>query len=109
MLRKNISKNISKIDTNDALDLRSRGADYFMLGLYENALQDLNRSLIIEPNNALTLRIKLDVLNEQDDFNKSLAIESEDAVALKVRGETYLKLKRYDNALKDLNKSLEIK
>jgi len=37
-----------------------------------------------------------------------LGIEPEDTIALKTKGEIYLNLKQYDNALNDLNRALDI-
>ena len=57
-----------KIDTDDALELRYRGAEYLMLGQYENALTHLSK-LEYGPNNAVTLRLLADVyymLNQHD-------------------------------------------
>ena len=67
-----------------------------MLDQYDNALNDLNKSLEIEPNNAFALRWRGDVYrllgqynNALNDLNKSLKIKSNNAFALKVREEVY--------------------
>ncbi len=58
-----------------------RGKFYFIIGRYEQALEDLNKILEVEPNNAFALRY---------------------------RGETYHMMEEYEESLADLKKLLKI-
>src|SRR6185312_147183 len=51
----------NELSQTDALELRNSGADYLMLGQYENASKHFMESLKYEPNNTLTLRLLADV------------------------------------------------
>ena len=50
----------NELSQTDALELRNSGADYLMLGQYENAFKHFMKSLEYEPNKALTLRLLAD-------------------------------------------------
>src|SRR5437016_6150989 len=123
MFRRQRLMNLLKIDSSDPLDLRSRGADYFMLGLYGKALEDLNESLRLKPNNLLVLRLKIDIhcrleqhVNALEGLNKLLEnkqmkvniFNQHIVLALRMKGKTYLKLNQYNDVLNDLNQALEI-
>ncbi|RIB27703.1 hypothetical protein C2G38_2159879 [Gigaspora rosea] len=78
-----------------------------LINRYEESLTDLNKSLEIEPNNAVALGMHGEtylMMNKGllEDLNKSSVIEPNDAFASKARGESI-------ESWVDLNKSLEIK
>ncbi|RHZ64245.1 hypothetical protein Glove_326g60 [Diversispora epigaea] len=128
---------ILELEPNNALALRSRGEVYLLLEKYNNALKDFNKLLEKEPNNTFALRLRgetyqklkmhhealidfnksliqpnnarnLDLHKEIiDKYNEILELEPNNALALRSRGEVYLLLEKYDNALKDFNNSLE--
>ena len=54
------------------------------------------------------IHMRLKCCYQMDDLNKSLDIEPNNAWALSRRGGVYYNLKQYDNSLIDLDKSLEI-
>src|SRR6185312_12461199 len=92
---------------NGSRDLPFPGAPEEYVNLYSECWdEDPNKRPSCETvYTRLTYCDKVDKVNN---LNKSLEIEPNDAYALKVRGSVYLDLKQYDNALIDLNKSLEI-
>ena len=55
----------NELSQTDALELRNSGADYLMLGQYENAFKHFMKSLEYEPNKALTLRLLTDAYLHQ--------------------------------------------
>src|SRR5207248_8729196 len=80
---------------------------------YYKALEDLTKSLEIEPNNLGSLRIRGEtyyIIGKDNealvDLNKLLKIEPNDAFALRIRGSAYRMLKRFKESLADLSRSL---
>ncbi|RHZ89595.1 hypothetical protein Glove_13g29 [Diversispora epigaea] len=122
-------------EPNNALALRLRGETYLKLGKCNEALTDFNKLLEIEPNNYLALRLRGETYQKFKNYNEALInfnkslksqpnnrnfhkeiidkyseileIEPNNALALRLRGETYQKLKKYNEASTDFNKLLE--
>ncbi|SRR6266542_4492155 len=68
-------------ETEQNITLRYKGKFYFVIGKYEQALENLTKLLEVEPN---------------------------DAFALRYRGETYHMMRNFEESLADLTKLLEI-
>jgi tetratricopeptide (TPR) repeat protein len=84
-------------------------------GRYEEALDDLNRALELEPNNVHALWNRGEIYRllgrydeALDDLNRALKLEPNNVHALDNRGVTYRMLGRYDEALDDLNRALKL-
>src|SRR5206468_9118478 len=95
-----------------------RGYIYLMLGDYNYAFDDLDKSLVlgIDPSIALAItlnekeNISLNIKygNALSKLTKLLNIEQNNALVLQVRGKIYYLLQQYENALNDINKLIEI-
>ena len=84
------------------------------MGLYEKALQDLNKTIELMPdyasayNNRGLVREKMEHYEEAlEDFSKAIQLE-ESPIAYYNRGNTYYELKEYDKALENYKHILQI-
>lgn len=93
----------------------NRGIAYTNLGQWENALNDFNKALSIDPKSAGIYSDRgfvYGMMGQPEDaiadFNKNLAFDPENAKALENRGIAYGNTGQYDKAVTDLIKTLEI-
>jgi tetratricopeptide (TPR) repeat protein len=82
---------------------------------YDQALDDYNRALEVDPQDGAAYRDRGNVYGLQrrfdqalEDLNKALELDPQDATAYSGRGNIYSWLRRYDQALEDLNRALEL-
>ncbi|CAG8460259.1 11249_t:CDS:2 [Acaulospora morrowiae] len=117
------SYQLSLVDLNNAINvephnarlLRNRGKVYTLLNEYNKSIADLDRSMSMEKEphtSALKYRgisySKLGKYHEAiSDFNNVLNMKPSNSTVYYHRGKTYYHLSEFDNALEDLNKSLE--
>jgi tetratricopeptide (TPR) repeat protein len=95
--------------------LLSRAKAFNDLRRYEEALQDLNRALELDPNNTQALGLRGNTYltmkrYEQAlrDLNRALQLDPNNAQTLGLRGDTYRKMKRYEQALQDFTRGLQL-
>jgi tetratricopeptide (TPR) repeat protein len=95
--------------------LLSRAKAFNDLRRYEEALQDLNRALELDPNNtqALATRGNTYLLIERNEealqvLNRALQLDPNNTQTLGLRGDTYRKMKRYEQALQDFTRGLQL-
>ncbi|RIB29997.1 hypothetical protein C2G38_2153903 [Gigaspora rosea] len=86
-----------EIDPNNADTLMIRGTIYYF---NKQALKDLNRSLDITSNNAINEAL--------EDLNKSLKIIPNNALTLRQRGSIYYNIDEFDKSIEVINRSIEI-
>jgi tetratricopeptide (TPR) repeat protein len=94
--------------------LYSRAYEAYEQGMYEQALQDYDRALAIEPNNVYALSNKglalYNLGNYQEAINqydRALAIEPNNVEVLNNKGLALYRLERYDEAIVSFNRLLE--
>eukprot|EP00884_Botryococcus_braunii_P008891 jgi/Botrbrau1/18002/Bobra.0407s0002.1 len=80
---------------------------------YEEALQYLNAADTLQPNDAVTLRYRGEILRvlcrfdeALQDLSQAVDLETKDAYARWSRGDTLSRLGRYNEALSDLNQAV---
>ncbi|KAF0490229.1 kinase-like protein [Gigaspora margarita] len=95
--------------------LRSRGETHYILEHYEDSLNDLNRSLEIEIDNATARRLRGEIhyISERydeaiNDLTESQRLDPKNATTLRALGQTYFKKEEYKEALENLDKSLKL-
>src|SRR5436190_443963 len=99
-----------KIEPNNALELRNRGATLRVLGLYEEKLAKFKKPLENSKENHAKINLKMGRYYEAfADLSKSLEIEPNNADGLKIRGETYYLIGKDAESIEDLNQLLKIK
>jgi tetratricopeptide (TPR) repeat protein len=99
--------------SNDSL-FNNRGLVMVALDRAEEAFIDYEKALSIKED-ADTFTNKADllvVLKRYEEalisLDKSLVISSDNPQSLKLRGAVYYQMKRFDDAMKDINKALEL-
>jgi len=102
-------------DPNIAIAYNNRGLVYSNTHQYDLALEDYSKAIEIDPfhYSALNNRATIYSRNEQyqsaeADYSQSLAL-NENFQSFYNRGNLYIKLARYEEAIKDFNKAIEIK
>ena len=97
------------------LAYNNRGIAYSRLGLYQNALDDLNRAIGMKPDyaDAYSNRgIVYSNLNRNqlalEDFNKAVQLKPDYADLYINRGVAYAKLGHYQRAIDDFNKAIDL-
>ena len=98
-----------------AIDYLNRGATYYRLGRFEEALVDYNRSIQLDPafvkaySNRGNTYSSLGRYEEAlADYNQALQLDHTFSVAYNNRGFAYLELKQYENALHDFNRAIAL-
>ena len=93
----------------------NRGCMYGELKDSENAINDFDKALSLNPDNidALYNRGRFLVVMEKynealEDLNKAINLDNNSGDIYSVRGFAFLKLKKYDNAINDFNKAIKI-
>jgi tetratricopeptide (TPR) repeat protein len=104
-----------EIDVIDKNSFRYKGYLFSQVGRYEEALENYNKSLKIDPENIICLNnkayalIKLNKFDESlDAVNKALEIIPNYWLSLHNKAFALEKLKRYDEALEYYNRAFEI-
>ena len=110
-----INKSIALGDTNANLGHNLKGGIYHSQGLYEKALIEYDQAIAFDDNyyapfynKGLTL-LKLGKIEDSIEmFTKALKIKSLYARAFRARGKAYEKLERYEEAITDYKKYIEL-
>ncbi len=105
-----------EIDPKHAIVYNNRGIAYSMKGEYDLAISDFSKAVEISPryaeaykNRGLAYDRKGKYNNEAiSDFSKALEISPNYALAYILRGSIYVKKSRYDQAIADFTKALDI-
>ncbi|CDR09784.1 tetratricopeptide repeat protein [Streptomyces iranensis] len=92
-----------------------RGRDHRNAGRYEQALNDYNAALALDPirkrvrfGRGATYRLMGRYDDALTDFNRAIELDPDYAVALVRRGQTYRVMGRYGDALTDLDRAMEL-
>jgi len=92
-----------------------RGEIYRLMKRYEEALQDFNHAIELDPNYAWAIAIRGMTYQSMkryeeafQDFNQAIDLDPKDAWAIALHGQTHRLMKRYEEALKDFNQVLEL-
>ncbi|MFW9947911.1 MAG: tetratricopeptide repeat protein, partial [Candidatus Odinarchaeota archaeon] len=112
----NIHSRVLKLYPDYPFALTNRGYAYFNSGQNEKAIEDLNRSIELDPNIALTWEFKgIYYLNYEKDvdealkcFDKAIKIDPEVYKSWNNRGATLTELKRYKEAFDSINNALKV-
>ena len=96
-------------------DYSNRGGTFTTLGRYEEALQDHNRAIELEPNYAagysnrgITYYHLVRYEEALENFNHAIALDPNDAIPYSNRGLTYDGLGRYEYAIDDYGRAIAI-
>ncbi|WP_293334086.1 tetratricopeptide repeat protein [Microcoleus sp. CAWBG58] len=117
LLRQSLAQ--SRIDTHPSLIsspfLTRCGESYLLMEQYEEALQNFDRAIEIDPkhtwaiaNRGLTYRLMERYEEALQDFDRAIELDHKYDSAIWHRGYIYLILGRYDRALKDLDRAIEL-
>jgi tetratricopeptide (TPR) repeat protein len=111
----NEALNIKPIRPDHILVYNNRGIAYHRLGLYQNALDDLNKAISMKPDyaDAYSNRgIVYSNLNRNElaleDFNKAVQLKPDYADLYNNRGVAYAKLGHYQTAIDDFSKAIDL-
>ncbi|CAG8767955.1 21780_t:CDS:2, partial [Cetraspora pellucida] len=95
--------------------LTIRGEAYRQMGQYEKSLNDLDRSIEINPYNAHSFEIRGATLytigfygKALQDLDNGLELDSDNYLCYGYRGALYLKLNHYEKSQQDLDKAIEL-
>ncbi|CAG8814886.1 41841_t:CDS:1 [Gigaspora margarita] len=98
------------INPNNPYLLKFRARTYRKLGMHHEALYDLNRFLGIYPNDRVVLRfqgeVMIDILTKLLKMMK-MNPNNEEKI-LYIRAQAYIKIEKYDEALVDLNRLINL-
>jgi len=103
----NVCSEIITLDPKDYMSYYNRGSIYSNMGLYDKALQDLDKTIELQSDYASAYNNRGLVHEKMEHYEKALAdyneaIRLEDSpIAYYNRGNTYYELQEYDNALID--------
>ncbi|AFZ16688.1 tetratricopeptide repeat protein [Allocoleopsis franciscana] len=99
----------------ESIKLASQGDSNRMIKHYEEAVDDFNKAIKIDPKNQYVLAGRGDTYQRMKryteavaDLNTALNIDPKYAFALGSRGETYRLMGDYDKALSDFNQALKL-
>ncbi|MEH2354448.1 tetratricopeptide repeat protein [Nostoc sp.] len=92
-----------------------RGESYRLMKRYTEALQDLDCTIELDPNDQWALAHRGNIYRYMkrypealQDLDRAIELDSNDHWALAVRGDTYCLMKRYAEALKNLDRAIEL-
>ncbi len=92
-----------------------RGGTYLLMEYYEEALNDYNKAIELEPKfimviayRGLTYRSMKRYENALKDFDQAIELNPKYAWAIARRGMTYCKIGRYEEAIKDYDRAIEL-
>jgi tetratricopeptide (TPR) repeat protein len=107
------SETINEVD--QAIYFNNRGLAYTRIGVYDQALRDLDASLRLNPNiiNAHINRGLVHLYKRQydlaiADFDYAIRLDPNNANAYHGRGFSYLRKNEYDRAIVDFNQAIQI-
>ena len=117
LLRQSLAQ--SRIDTHPSLissqALARCGESYRLMGQYDQALQNLDRAIELEPKNdgaianrGQTYRLMERYEEALQDFDRAIELEPKNDGAIANRGETYRLTERYEEALQDFDRAIEL-
>ena len=93
----------------------NRGIAYYELEDYEEAIEDFNRSIDVDPNYALAFNIRAMAYNQVErwgealtDLDKAIELDPSSALYYKNRGSLYHQFGYFDSAITNYDKALQI-
>ena len=93
--------------------LAARGEAYYHLKLYDEALNDVSKSLQLNPKNHYSYMLRAAIHDRMkkthdaiDDLSRAISLNPQNATSFRMRGAGYLTLGENDKALKDLNRAI---
>ncbi|MBQ4103167.1 MAG: tetratricopeptide repeat protein [Clostridia bacterium] len=103
-----------ELDENYVEAYNNRGYIYDNQGMFDKALSDYTKAIKLSPNNAIFFNNRGYTLNNMglylkaiEDFTKSINLQP-DANPYRHRGNAYYHIQRYDSAISDLSKAIEL-
>jgi len=109
-----------ELDPEDRINHYGRGVVYEQLGRYDEAIGDYTRAIELDPgyalaynNRAWVYTLKGDYIGALEDIEKALASIGDDdlfflPIALTTRGNIYRELGRYNEAMADTERAIEL-
>ena len=93
-----------------------RGELFKELGRYQEAISDIDKAITINPSNPISYNLRGisciesggDINKALDDFNKAISIDANYVGAYTNRGNVYLKMREFQNAVRDCTKAIEL-
>ncbi len=111
----NLSLRITPLVMDHVLAYNNRGIAYSRLGLYRNALEDLNKAIEMKSDYADAYGNRGVIYSNLgqnllafEDFNKAIQLQPDFADLYNNRGVAYTKLGLYQNAVIDFSKAIEL-
>ncbi|ACL05116.1 Tetratricopeptide TPR_2 repeat protein [Desulfatibacillum aliphaticivorans] len=93
--------------------LNNRGTLYWVLGRYDEALQDFDKAVDMQPDSALNYINRGNVYADMgdveraiEDYNQAITLDPNNGLAYSNRGLAWSSLKRFDQAIPDLDKAI---
>ncbi len=106
---------ISEYEANPTMTLNNRGVELYNLGKYNESIEDFDRAIEIDTQNAVAWSNKgaaLASMGKYDDaleaFNKTIEIDPQHAGAWFNKGAALESLRRYNDSLEALDKAIKI-
>ncbi|WP_035218429.1 tetratricopeptide repeat protein [Desulfatibacillum aliphaticivorans] len=94
--------------------LNNRGTLYWVIGRYDEALQDFDKAVDMQPDAALNYINRGNVYADMgdveraiEDYNQAITLDPKNGLAYSNRGLAWSSLKRFDQAIPDLDKAIE--
>ena len=98
-----------------AAEYNDRGVTYDQLGLYEEAFEDLNRALELDPFDALAYTNRGNLYRHMGQYEEALAdldkaveLDPQDSSTRTNRGIVFSEIGRFDEALADLQQAIDL-
>ena len=95
--------------------LEKRGECHALAGRYDEALDDLNRAIELDPSRAWAIAYRGESYRltgrydeALDDLNRAIELDPSHAAVIASRGQTYQAMERYDEALAEYNRAVEL-
>jgi tetratricopeptide (TPR) repeat protein len=92
-----------------------RGETYRLMKRYEEALQDFNYAIELDPKYAWAIALRGEtyrLMNRYEealqDFDRAIELDPKSAWKIASRGQTYQAMKRYEEALQDFDRAIEL-
>ena len=98
-----------------SLALNNRGRAYIEKGEHDNAIRDFDRSIEINPNDAVAFRARGRAFNSKgqydralEDIDHALALDPNDAIAFYHRGVAYYGKNDYERAIREYDQAIRL-